>query len=363
MLRKIQLFLAGGQGQDRATRSYRLVFFHNATSLVGLAAAALLLPVNYLHGHTAIAGALAVVMLASLHNLYAVRRQDRIGRANFITLATLLPLFVILVADGGIEGSGPYWLGLYPLLTFFVAGLRGGLAWNALFLTLLAGMMLLRAAGAPFIVPSTLQLSLLMAAYVFFTLFCAAYEYFRFATDEALRQSRESLRQQAMYDPLTGLPNRALLYDRLKAAVEQSQRYQRRFALLFIDLDGFKAINDTLGHVEGDTVLRAMAERLRHLSRQADTVARHGGDEFVWILDEPRQASAAVDVARRCIEELGRPLHVDDHTLTLGASIGIARYPEHGTDPDTLIQAADTAMYAAKRAGRNTWRVAVLPAA
>lgn len=358
MLRKIQLFLAGGGEQDRATRSYRLIFFHNATSLVGLAAALLLLPVNLFLGHEAIAGALGLVILASLHNLYAVRRQERIERANVLTLATLLPLFVILVADGGIEGSGPYWLGLYPLVTFFVAGLRGGLAWNAFFVVLLLGMILLRANGVAFIAPSTLQLSLLTAAYVFFSLFCAVYEYFRQATDEALRQSRESLRQQAMYDPLTALPNRTLLYDRLKTKVEQSQRYQRSFALLFIDLDGFKAVNDELGHVEGDAVLRAMADRLRRLARQADTVARHGGDEFVWILDEPYQESAATDVALRCIDELSRPLQLEGRTLTLGASIGIARYPRHGDSADALIQAADTAMYEAKRAGRNTWREA-----
>lgn len=358
MLRKIQLFLAGGGEQDRATRSYRLIFFHNATSLVGLAAALLLLPVNLFLGHEAIAGALGLVILASLHNLYAVRRQERIERANVLTLATLLPLFVILVADGGIEGSGPYWLGLYPLVTFFVTGLRGGLAWNAFFVVLLLGMILLRANGAAFIAPSTLQLSLLTAAYVFFSLFCAVYEYFRQATDEALRQSRESLRQQAMYDPLTALPNRTLLYDRLKTKVEQSQRYQRSFALLFIDLDGFKAVNDELGHVEGDAVLRAMADRLRRLARQADTVARHGGDEFVWILDEPYQESAATDVALRCIDELSRPLQLEGRTLTLGASIGIARYPRHGDSADALIQAADTAMYEAKRAGRNTWREA-----
>ncbi|PKM45600.1 MAG: hypothetical protein CVV05_04885 [Gammaproteobacteria bacterium HGW-Gammaproteobacteria-1] len=358
MLRKIQLFLAGGGEQDRATRTYRLIFFHNATSLVGLAAALLLLPVNLFLGHEAIAGALALVILASLHNLHAVRRQERIERANVLTLAALLPLFVILVADGGIEGSGPYWLGLYPLVTFFVAGLRAGLAWNAFFLLLLVGMTLLRANGAAFIAPSTLQMSLLSAAYVFFALFCAVYEYFRHATDEALRQSRETLRQQAMYDPLTGLPNRTLLYDRLKTEVDQAQRYQRRFALLFIDLDDFKAINDEWGHVEGDAVLRAMAERLRRLARQADTVARHGGDEFIWIIDEPYPESAAAEVARRCIDDLRRPLQLEGRTLTLGASIGIARYPVHGTSPDALIQAADTAMYAAKHAGRNTWREA-----
>lgn len=361
MLRRIQGFLAGEQGQDRSTREYRLVFFHNATSIVGLLAALVLLPVNLYMGHPAIAGALAAVVVAALHNLYAVDRQRNIGRANAITLATLLPLFVIIAADGGIEGSGPYWLGLYALVSFFVAGLRGGMAWNGLFLAVLLGMILLRSAGAEFIAPTTLQLSLMTAAYCVFALFCMVYEYFRQATDAALRESRESLRQQAQYDALTGLPNRGLLYDRLKTVIEQSRRYRRRFALLFVDLDGFKAINDNHGHVEGDIVLRAMAARLRRLSRLTDTVGRHGGDEFVWILEETDNAAAAAEAAQRCIEEMRRPLNIERLHLQLGASIGIALYPQHGENADALIRAADTAMYAAKHAGRNTWRLAAAP--
>jgi len=363
MLRKIQQFLAGGAEHDRATHNYRLIFFHNATSMVGLAAGVLLLPINFYHGHLAIAGMLVLVLAATLHNLYAVRRLHRIERANAITLATLLPLFIVLVAEGGIEGSGPYWLGLYPLITFFVAGLRGGLFWNSLFLLLLFAMALLRAGGADFIAPSVMQLVLMAAAYLFFTLFCAVYEYFRQATEEALRQSRERLHQQAMYDALTDLPNRTLLYDRLKTLVEQSQRYQRRFALLFIDLDGFKDVNDAHGHMAGDAVLAVMGERLRGLSRLADTVARHGGDEFIWLLEESGDETNAAEVARRCIEELGRPLQLNGYSIRLGASIGIARYPEHGDNADALIQAADSAMYEAKRAGRNAWRMATPRAA
>lgn len=363
MLRKIQQFLAGGKEHDRATRNYRLIFFHNATGMVGLAAGALLLPINFYHGHLAIAGMLVLVLAATLHNLYAVRRLHRIERANVVTLAALLPLFVVLAAEGGIEGSGPYWLGLYPLITFFIAGLRGGLFWNSLFLLLLLGMALLRAGGADFITPSAIQLVLMAAAYLFFALFCAVYEYFRQTTEEALRQSRERLHHQAMYDVLTGLPNRILLYDRLNSLVEQSQRYQRRFALLFIDLDGFKDVNDAHGHMAGDAVLQIMGERLRGLSRLADTVARHGGDEFIWILEESGDETATIEVARRCIEELSRPVPLNDHSVSLGASIGIARYPEHGNTADALIQAADAAMYQAKRAGRNGWHMAAPRAA
>ncbi len=358
MSERIRDFFTGDRDHDRLDRHYRLYFFHNATSLVGLLAAVLLFPVNALTGHDAVAAALVLVAAAALHNLYAVRRQDRIERAGFITLATLLPLFAILVIDGGVEGSGPYWLGLYPLMTFFVAGLRRGLLWNAVFLVILLGLSALKAIGMPHIVPTTVQLLLMTAAYLFFAVFCAVYEYFRGATDEALRRSHESLRQLAMYDVLTSLPNRAQLYDRLNTLLERAQRYGHHFAVLFIDLDGFKTINDDMGHVEGDNVLQIVATRLRGLTRQSDIVARHGGDEFVLILEEITGVKVAVEVARRCISELERPLTLGMRSLKLGASIGIALYPQHGQNADTLIMAADTAMYEAKRAGRNTWQVA-----
>jgi diguanylate cyclase (GGDEF)-like protein/PAS domain S-box-containing protein len=168
---------------------------------------------------------------------------------------------------------------------------------------------------------------------------------------------RKRIQQQvefrALHDPLTGLPNRAFLGERLRVEIAQARRTGHRLALMFLDLDDFKAVNDALGHASGDVVLQQAAARLRDSVRQADCVARVGGDEFVVLLPFVQAGSDAAGVARELIRALDQPFHLDGHELRLGASIGIAVFPEHGAEGDALVRNADAAMYAAKQAGRG----------
>jgi diguanylate cyclase (GGDEF)-like protein len=165
----------------------------------------------------------------------------------------------------------------------------------------------------------------------------------------AAREHRIS--ELAYNDPLTGLPNRALFNDRIGQAVSAAQRNASPLAVLTRDLDRFKHVNDSLGHHMGDLVLREVAFRLHHaLQRRSDTVARLGGDEFAVLLPNEGVDRAKL-VARKIVEVLSEPLTIEGHLVDVGASIGIAGYPEHGGDADTLMRCADVAMYSAKRAG------------
>jgi len=157
----------------------------------------------------------------------------------------------------------------------------------------------------------------------------------------------------AYHDPLTGLPNRILFNDRLSMAIIHSQRKKLRFALLILDLDHFKQVNDTFGHSVGDGLLRSVGTRLQNLLRKSDTVARMGGDEFLILLQDISRPESAVTIAGKILKEFKKPFVVEPHTLTVTTSIGIAVYPDDGEDGETLMIHADAALYRAKREGRN----------
>ena len=165
------------------------------------------------------------------------------------------------------------------------------------------------------------------------------------------RKAEERMRHLAQFDALTDLPNRALVFDRLAQALTLARRHQRPLALLFIDLDEFKPINDTFGHAEGDAVLVALGRRLRASVREADTVGRVGGDEFLVVLHEVDGRDGALRVADKILRALVEPIVIEGRAHRVGCSIGVALYPEHGDDADTLTNRADTAMYAAKATG------------
>ncbi len=175
----------------------------------------------------------------------------------------------------------------------------------------------------------------------------------------ALRRETEKLAwHRASHDGLTDLPNRMLFMDRLDSAIERSRRHQRKFGLAYLDIDGFKPVNDTHGHPVGDELLKAIADRLRALLRQEDTVARLGGDEFAVILESLADGEAAgLRVCEVIGHDLRRPYTVATAngpvTVEIGASIGLAMFPPNGESREQLIRAADEAMYAAKRSGRN----------
>jgi diguanylate cyclase (GGDEF)-like protein len=166
-------------------------------------------------------------------------------------------------------------------------------------------------------------------------------------------ESEQKLAHQANFDQLTGLPNRNLALDRLAQAVKWARREQGRVLTLFVDLDRFKQVNDSLGHAAGDELLREAAQRLKHSVRDSDTVSRLGGDEFLVICPE----IAGGDDWERCAEQLlkvlSAPFYIGDHEFFVGASIGVAVYPDAGSEPDKLLKNADIAMYAAKEKGRN----------
>ena len=163
-----------------------------------------------------------------------------------------------------------------------------------------------------------------------------------------LATERETLSYQALHDPLTGLPNRVLLYDRISQAMLASRRTSRPFAILAIDLDGFKAVNDTLGHDGGDVVLQQVADRLVKCVRESDTVGRQGGDEFTVLL--PRTtADTAAEVARKLEVSLSQTIAYDGKTVSVGGTIGVAIFPRDGEDLHALLRSADHAMYRRKR--------------
>ncbi len=173
----------------------------------------------------------------------------------------------------------------------------------------------------------------------------------------ARKQAEKRIQYLAHFDPMTDLPNRALLRDRLDYALAQAQRQQLRVALLFIDLDGFKSINDRFGHHIGDLVLCETASRLKDAVRSSDTVARLGGDEFAVMLTNAATRETAGAVAEKLVKALAMPILVEGKEAKIGASIGIAHFPQDALDSDTLLRLADTAMYAAKAAGKNCWRL------
>jgi diguanylate cyclase (GGDEF)-like protein len=176
-----------------------------------------------------------------------------------------------------------------------------------------------------------------------------------FAHERSRRESIATIEHLANYDPLTELPNRVLLRDRVQQAVATAHREGQALALLFVDLDHFKNINDSLGHNVGDQLLRQVAERLLKVVREQDTISRWGGDEFILLLTDC-SAEGATRVAEMLLTEFAAPFTVDHHELNTTLSIGIALYPTDGKDFDALMQAADAAMYRAKQEGRNTFR-------
>ncbi|MEI7455220.1 MAG: sensor domain-containing diguanylate cyclase [Nitrosomonadales bacterium] len=166
----------------------------------------------------------------------------------------------------------------------------------------------------------------------------------------------ERMHYRAHYDPLTNLPNRALMSDRLQQAVIKARRDHSKMALMFIDLDKFKPVNDTLGHEAGDLLLQQVAIRLLAGVRESDTVARIGGDEFVVLLHAIDQEDDASMIAEKILHSLNTPFTVGKHEVRISGSIGIAAYPQHGEDEKVLLINADIAMYQAKKEGRNGYR-------
>ncbi|MFC1673109.1 diguanylate cyclase domain-containing protein [Pseudomonadota bacterium] len=172
------------------------------------------------------------------------------------------------------------------------------------------------------------------------------------------RRAEEMLRHVASHDGLTDLPNRSLLMDRLDKAIHRAHRDDKKCAVMFIDLDGFKPVNDTLGHEKGDLLLRGVAGRLAASVRETDTAARFGGDEFVLVLTDLAKTDDVRPVAKKMLKALAQPFDLDGSPANIGASIGIALYPDHGEKAEEILKQADIAMYDVKGSGKNDFVVA-----
>jgi len=166
----------------------------------------------------------------------------------------------------------------------------------------------------------------------------------------------DKLTRSSQHDALTDTPNRALMLDRLENAIALARRHRTRIAVLFLDLDEFKQINDTLGHAVGDAVVQLVARRLESVVRHSDTVSRHGGDEFLVLMTEISQPSDAALIAEKILAALAAPTQIDNHLISLSASLGIALFPEDGDDAATLITRADAAMYSCKNRGGSNFQ-------
>ncbi|MGB9129216.1 MAG: diguanylate cyclase [Thiobacillus sp.] len=177
-----------------------------------------------------------------------------------------------------------------------------------------------------------------------------------------LEQYSHALESLALHDALTGLPNRRLLFDRLALAIAHAHRNKSTMAVMVLDLDGFKQINDTLGHDAGDALLRMVADRLVAAVRQEDTVARLGGDEFVIGLSELNPAEGVATLVSKVIQAVSQPYRIQDRDVDITASVGVGIYPTHGEEVETLMKRADLALYDAKRAGKNGFRIAACTA-
>jgi diguanylate cyclase (GGDEF)-like protein len=176
-----------------------------------------------------------------------------------------------------------------------------------------------------------------------------------------IRDRHDEAAYAASHDHLTGLPNRSLALQRLEALIHQARLGHKKVALMFIDLDGFKQVNDTSGHDAGDFVLKEVTRRLKSSLREDDTPARLGGDEFLAMIGGLQDASVAASIARKIIDAISAPLDYQGQVIHIGASVGIAMYPENGADADAVMQAADAAMYQIKRSGKNDFKFAQSP--
>ncbi|GJQ49618.1 MAG: GGDEF domain-containing protein [Candidatus Kuenenia stuttgartiensis] len=168
--------------------------------------------------------------------------------------------------------------------------------------------------------------------------------------------TQEVITHMAYFDEITNFPNRRLFNDRLYVAISNANRYRQRLAVMFLDLDGFKEVNDAFGHQTGDQLLREIAYRLNQTVRKSDTIARMGGDEFTVLLTQVEHESNIISVADKILEAVRQPVVLDGNTISITISIGIAQYPDNGKDVNTLLKSADIALYRAKESGKNNYQ-------
>ncbi|MFT5659445.1 MAG: diguanylate cyclase (GGDEF)-like protein [Sulfurimonas sp.] len=256
---------------------------------------------------------------------------------------------------------GPSWFIVLIIFSFYQAGIREGLLTSiASFISIIVLAQLL---NKPYTVEQYLYvlipfLSAVSTIYLYEIKVTTKEKllHFKNIAQKQLLEEKEDLLQQAHYDNLTKLPNRVLFQDRLNQAIIKTNRSNKDFAVLFIDLDRFKEINDSLGHSIGDTVLCEIASRLKNTLRQEDTVSRFGGDEFLCLVQQLESCESLANLAKKLVEATKAPLKVSNVTLKLTCSIGISIYKKDAKNEQDLLRHADTAMYLAKDLGKDNYQ-------
>lgn len=310
-----------------------------------------------------------VAMGALVGLIHVFRRRLSYKQRSIILLAMFFLIGAVGVMNMGLLGAGLWWLVVCASMTGTLLSRRAGFWVSAASLGIVASAGYLftsRIIEYPvdvnrYVVDPTSWFSFLMAASLLPFMVFHSISIFQRSTNELLRlvsEQRDAIERLATHDNLTGLPLLNLAKDRLDVAIGAASRSGRKVAVMFLDLDGFKAINDALGHEAGDHVLVEVARRLQRVLRTEDTAARIGGDEFILILSAVETEKEPALVAARIIEEVARPILFADSPLTVGASVGVALYPDHATDPVTLRRVADEAMYSVKRSGKNRFAFA-----
>lgn len=301
--------------------------------------------------------------------LFAFRRalRERTKAAALVAIFWTVGLSALFAL--GLAGTGIWWLVIGSLQVSLLYSIRSGLLAMGLAALAIAiagvgfflGYLHLPFEPVDFLRSPAAWIGALLGATLMPLLVFRAVALLNATTIALLRETagqREQLRQLAIHDELTGVPTFTLALDRLEQALRAIPRFGRNVGLLFIDLDGFKAINDSLGHEAGDSVLTMVARRLRLNLRAEDTVARIGGDEFLVIVPGVRTVEELLLVAGKVQRVVGEPVHYREQAVVVACSIGAAFASDYGRSAEDLIRAADTAMYEAKRAGRNLVRMA-----
>jgi diguanylate cyclase (GGDEF)-like protein len=336
----------------------------------------------------------AIFLFFYLTLIYVTIRRDLNAntRSWFVVALTYLT-GVVSMARGGLAGDGTIYLTVLPILTITLVNARMGIYAAGVSLSTFVVFGVLAHFGIlsrwliiydnPQTPDQWLYFGLAMGTLIIVTVFVVVkFSNFQLETlesiqkvSQALANANKQLEQKilqrtqelstanqhlqylATHDNLTGLPNRILFFDRLDQTIKKSRRQKQRFALCFLDLDDFKRINDSFGHLIGDQVLKSVADILNQTVRDSDTVARLAGDEFTIILDNVQEVSNVEVIAKKTIKAIAQPIEIPPESVIMTVSIGISLFPEHGEDAESLLRKADTAMYRVKNGTQNGYRL------
>lgn len=334
-------------------RSTPELLYINAFTLIGTANVFSGILIEHTIGNDRMAGFLAVISVLTILNVILLRKTLNASLAATVILVTMLVMLTAMLIDGMFQNTAIIWCATFPALAFFFKGKIKGVIWLSALLGVLLGLMLLQYLNLLHTPYSSPALALVIASTATVGMMVFIYESIRSKAVASLHQIREELQYLAHSDPLTGLPNRTAFYSHLPQMLAQANRDNTHLAVLFIDLDDFKPINDTFGHEAGDEMLRQASTRLRALLRESDFVARFGGDEFVAVLPRIGRERDVGVVADKIIDSLSVPFTIQDYCCKIGVSIGITLYPNCADSIDSLLRLADHAMYAAKQGGKT----------